>query len=101
MNFKLNAIKDPVTVANNNYTSKISSLGTNISYVVQNGIEFTNLIPNQLLPFTQPTTSAFNTVFITKNGSINGVGAEFKIRSLGSTISSIQVTDIGLSLIHI
>lgn len=95
MNFKLNAIKDPVTVANNNYTSKISSLGTNISYVVQNGIEFTNLIPNQSLPFTQPTTSAFNTVFITKNGSINGVGAEFKIRSLGATISSIQVTDIG------
>ena len=82
MNFKLNAIKDPVTVADNNYTSKILSLGTDISYVVQNGIEFTNLIPNQSLSYTQPTTNAFNTAFITKNGSINGVGAIFRLKSL-------------------
>ena len=95
INVQLNAIKDPTTVVSNNYTSKITSLGTNISYVVQNGIEFTNLILNQNLPYTAPTTSASNTRFITRNGSINGVGAEFKLKSLGSTISSIQVTDIG------
>jgi hypothetical protein len=95
INTQLNAIKDPTTVINNNYTSKLTSLGTNISYVVQNGIEFTNLILNQNLPFTSPTTSAFNTVYLTKNGSINGVGAILKLRSLGSNILSIQVTDIG------
>ncbi len=74
MNLKLNSIKDPTTVANSNYNSKISALGGNVSYIVQNGVEFTNLILNQSLPFTSPTTSATNTATITKNGSENGTG---------------------------
>jgi len=95
MNIKLNAIKDPVTVANSNYTTKISALGDNISYVVQNGEEFTNLILNNTLQYSPPTTTVNNTAFITKNGSLNGVGAEFKLRSLGGIIQTITVTDIG------
>ena len=95
INDQLNAIKDPITVANNNFTSKISSLGTNISYVVQNGVEFTNLILNQLLPYTQPTTTATNATSITKNGSINGTNAVFFLKSLGSNINQVKVTSIG------
>jgi len=95
MNLKLNSIKDPTTVANNNYTSKISSLGTNISYVVQNGIEFTNLILNQNLSYTQPTTSATNTATITKNGSENGTGAIFFLKSVGSNINQVKVNNTG------
>ena len=87
INDQLNAIKDPITVANNNFTSKISSLGTNISYVVQNGVEFTNLILNQLLPYTQPTTSATLSTNVTKNGSINGTGAIIQLKAVGTTIS--------------
>ena len=95
MNIKLNAIKDPVTVANNNYTTKISALGDNISYVVQNGEEFTNLILNNPLQYNPTTTTVNNTAFITRNGSLNGVGAEFKLKSTFSLINSITVTDIG------
>ena len=95
INDQLNAIKDPTTVANNNFTSKISSLGTNISYVVQNGVEFTNLILNQLLPYTQPTTSATLSTNVTKNGSINGTGAIIQLKAVGTTISLARVVGIG------
>lgn len=95
INDQLNAIKDPVTVANSNYTTKISALGDNISYVVQNGEEFTNLILNNPLQYNPPTTTVNNTAFITRNGSLNGVGAEFKLKSTFSLINSITVTDIG------
>jgi hypothetical protein len=37
MNTLLNASKNPETTFDSNFTSKISSLGTNVSYVVQNG----------------------------------------------------------------
>ena len=95
INTQLNAIKDPTTVFNGNYTSKISSLGENISYVVQNGVEFTNLILNQNLPFTQPTTDATNTASITKNGSLNGTNAVLFLKSVGLVINQVKVTSIG------
>ena len=95
MNIKLTAVKDPTVIFNSNLTSKISSLGANISYVVQNGTEFTNLILNQNLTFPTSTTNASTTATITKNGSINGVGADLFIKSLGSTINQIKVTNIG------
>ena len=95
MNLKLNSIKDPTTVANSNYNSKISALGENVSYIVQNGVEFTNLILNQSLPFTSPTTSATNTATITKNGSENGTGAIFFLKSVGSNINQVKVNNTG------
>ena len=95
MNLKLNTIKDPVTVANSNYNSKISALGENVSYIVQNGVEFTNLILNQSLPFTSPTTSATNAATITKNGSENGTGAIFFLKSIGSNINQVKVNNTG------
>ena len=42
MNTLLNASKNPETTFDSNFTSKISSLGTNISYVVQNGLGVAN-----------------------------------------------------------
>ena len=95
INTQLNAIKNPTPIFNSNLTSKISSLGTNISYVVQNGVEFTNLVLNQNLTFPTSTTNASTTATITKNGSINGVGADLFIKSLGSIINQIKVTNIG------
>tara|TARA_B110000238_G_scaffold91958_2_gene100676 strand:+ start:1479 stop:6065 length:4587 start_codon:yes stop_codon:yes gene_type:complete len=95
INAQLNAVKNPTPIFNSNLTSKISSLGANISYVVQNGVEFTNLILNQNLTFPTSTTNASTTATITKNGSINGVGADLFIKSLGSTINQIKVTNIG------
>ena len=95
INTQLNAVKDPTVIYNSNLTSKISSLGSNISYVVQNGTEFTNLILNQNLSYVQPTTSATNIANITKNGSINGTGAIFFLKSVGSFINQVRVTDIG------
>ena len=95
INAQLNAVKNPTPIFNSNLTSKISSLGANISYVVQNGVEFTNLVLNQNLTFPTSTTNASTTATITKNGSINGVGADLFIKSLGSTINQIKVTNIG------
>lgn len=95
INAQLNAVKNPTPIFNSNLTSKISSLGANISYVVQNGVEFTNLILNQNLTFPTSTTNASTTATITKNGSINGVGADLFLKSLGSTINQIKVTNIG------
>ena len=42
MNTLLNASKNPETTFDSEFTSKISSLGTNISYVVQNGLGVAN-----------------------------------------------------------
>ena len=97
INNQLNAIKDPTTVANNNFTAKISSLGENISYVVQNGVEFTNLIEDQQLSYVEPTVTNNFTAFLYRDafGDGRGVGAQFKLRSIGGTISSIQVVETG------
>ena len=97
INNQLNAIKDPTTVANNNFTAKISSLGENISYVVQNGVEFTNLIENQQLSYVEPTVTNNFTAFLYRDafGDGRGVGAQFKLKSIGGTISSIQVVETG------
>ena len=97
INNQLNAIKDPTTVANNNFTAKISSLGENISYVVQNGVEFTNLIEFQQLSYVEPTVTNNFTAWLYRDafGDGRGVGAQFKLKSIGGTISSIQVVETG------
>jgi hypothetical protein len=44
MNTLLNASKSPTTTFDSEFTSKISSLGTNVSYVVQNGLGVADVV---------------------------------------------------------
>jgi hypothetical protein len=95
INTQLESIKDPTTVFDQNYTAKISSLGANMSYVVQNGVEFTNLILNNNLTYPSQTTTSTTTVTLPKNGSKKGINGEFQISSAGTNINEIIVVNTG------
>ena len=102
MNALLTSSKNPLPIFNPNTTAKISSLGTSISYVVDNGIEFSNLKPQIFLTnYTTVTTSAAGggTPITGLNGSLNGENASLSILSTavgsGFAISQVFVVSPG------
>ena len=82
-NALITSSKNPIAEYGTNYTSKVANYGFDTVYVVQNGPEFSSLIPGQELNnFTsvyvsnQITTSPINVV-----GNINGTGASVTLES--------------------
>ncbi len=82
-NALITSSKNPIAEYGINYTSKIANYGFNTTYVVQNGPEFSSLIPGQSLNTFNPVyvSNQFITSPINVVGDISGTGASVTLGS--------------------
>nr|MBC8399136.1 hypothetical protein [Flavobacteriales bacterium] len=99
MNALLETIKDPAPILNANYTSKITSIGANVSYVVDNGIEHRYLVPsNGGINFGSITVTGAGggTPITGLDGNISGSNAAMSVVSTEVSSGVYQITQVSI-----
>jgi len=99
MNALLETIKDPAPILNANYTSKITSIGANVSYVVDNGVEHRYLVPsNGGINFGSITVTGAGggTPITGLDGSISGSNAAMSVVSTEVSSGVYQITQVSI-----
>jgi hypothetical protein len=99
MNTLIDSIKDTTPILNANYTSKISSLGAGVSYVVDNGVEHRYLVPSSTginYSSIAVTNAAGGTPITNLNGSLNGTNAALTVVSTEVTTGVFAVTQVSI-----
>lgn len=97
MNTLIDSIKDSTPILNANYTSKISSLGAGVSYVVDNGVEHRYLVPSTAginYSSITVTNAGGGTPITGLNGSLNGTNAALTVVSTEVTTGVFAVTQV-------
>lgn len=99
MNTLIDSIKNTAPLLNPNYTSKITSLGGGVSYVVDNGVEHSYLVPNT-------SGNTFSSILVTGagggtpitglNGSLNGTNAAVSVVSTQVGVGAYAITQVSI-----
>ena len=100
MNALLESIKSSTPIIDANYTSKISSMGVNVSYVVDNGVEHAYLQQGSGVTYNINSflaeSAGGGTPITGLNGSLNGTNAAISVLSSQVGVGAYAISQISI-----
>ena len=100
MNALLESIKSATPIIDANYTSKISSIGVNVSYVVDNGVEHAYLQQGSGVTYNingfLAESAGGGTPITGLNGSLNGTNAAISVLSSQVGVGAYAISQISI-----